>query len=734
MPDVQPTNNPVPSDHPADARDNFKRIDEFVNLQSPQTSPTRTGKTISTLFDIEARANDQIERVGFEIPVNYEAGLVLSRMSQTVLFMDDIYHAINVPFTTSGTFEVNNFELLRSATSSDLSKAQEQIIGGNSSIFPEDVGSNISNGTTIPSGATHVRAFGDLFSITPTASGVVSLLTNNGCTIGSTPVTFSSVINSALVLSPGTNSERSLSSRFSDLRNFKDFSSFADAASSGLPIRFTSGDYTLTEDTTFPAGQVLYFDSDAKIVVPDGITLTVNATVISGVNPFTVLGNIFVNSVSIAVPADFPTIQQAIDSVPEIQWQRFNVTIADGTYDEEVSVDNKWAGGATIGAVPGERTGLYIVGESKTGVRVKSWLVVSCGGAAFSPQIARQTIFGHGTKTNETASIEFYGCPAGAVLDVNLHSEEADSSKGVQSYDSVISVEGVDFGDELYTDLFTVKHGGKIYSNNNTRQGIGPSPTGRARRFVSNPFGGEIYFSDMSGLTSAAFDRVRKSGAMNGFTYDTAGRAFYGPAHLEGVVSAYHSYFTSESDFTKTESLVDSLVSIDPVRGLNLHCGSTPNAFAQALLRRLNVIGSQNILFQQQLLAAVNFPSMEGAFFEIGIGFGNGRTYIEITPTTVRGVFIDSTGTATSVNICNTSDIVGDNCTFDIFIERDNTTTSTQMANVRFRINTETFETYKEVKAISGSIVNSYEWYTKLQSIDGSERDLYIGELRLYRE
>ncbi len=53
MPEVQPTNNPVPSDHPADARDNFKRLDEVLNLQAPRTSPTRTGRTLNTIYGLE---------------------------------------------------------------------------------------------------------------------------------------------------------------------------------------------------------------------------------------------------------------------------------------------------------------------------------------------------------------------------------------------------------------------------------------------------------------------------------------------------------------------------------------------------------------------------------------------------------------------------------------------------------------------------------------------------------
>ncbi len=57
MPEVQPTNNPVPSDHPADARDNFKILDEFVNSRGVLTSPSRTGRQILTL----TRYNDLVQ-------------------------------------------------------------------------------------------------------------------------------------------------------------------------------------------------------------------------------------------------------------------------------------------------------------------------------------------------------------------------------------------------------------------------------------------------------------------------------------------------------------------------------------------------------------------------------------------------------------------------------------------------------------------------------------------------
>ncbi len=61
MPDVQPTNNPVPSDHPADARDNFKILDEFVNSRGILTSPSRTGRQILTLTRYNELAQPNID-------------------------------------------------------------------------------------------------------------------------------------------------------------------------------------------------------------------------------------------------------------------------------------------------------------------------------------------------------------------------------------------------------------------------------------------------------------------------------------------------------------------------------------------------------------------------------------------------------------------------------------------------------------------------------------------------
>ena len=101
MPEVQPTNNPVPSDHPADARDNLKRIDEVVNLQSNQTNPTRTGKVLNTLRGIESKY--------IASPINggvWAAGVTFTAYNQYMAFNGVTYKAsfsVELPYTTQGS-------------------------------------------------------------------------------------------------------------------------------------------------------------------------------------------------------------------------------------------------------------------------------------------------------------------------------------------------------------------------------------------------------------------------------------------------------------------------------------------------------------------------------------------------------------------------------------------------------------------------------------------------------
>ena len=563
------------------------------------------------------------------------------------------------------------------------------------------------------------------------------------------PGNISSVdLSNNYVTSSDSITPRKLSDRFSDIKNVKDYDITGNGldddtkAFESLPdgsYHMPDGDYvidgaTLPKTLRFIMSQGARFKAINNPSEINSVIDSINAPI-----DWKYVNNCKVNQYEITVGTgkDFEKIQDAIDFVPCNMWQRFVVRVDDGDYSgEHLNIDGKNARTTNIdldNSIPGEHSGLFVVGNTANPENVKlgSWLAVSCYGATFQPQLSGCDVTGIVSKTNEGASVEFYGCSNGAVLDVKLSASGAD--KGIMSYSSNVSVESVDFGDQIYNDLFVTKHGGHISSNSNTRQGSGKSPTGTAKRYISNPISGSIHFNDMSGLKSAGFDRVRQGGNMNGFTYNASEQTLYGPMQLNDSPSNYQTYFTNIDSFSHTENLVDSTTTIDAIKGLHLHCGSVPNAFSQAFIRRDNTLSTQNIIYRQQLKAAVSFPSMSGAFLELGIGFGNGRAYFEVGATQVRGIFVDFAGNATNVVICNTADIVNDKCVFDLSVERDNSTKSTQLANVRFKISTKTFETYKAINSVAGSIENTYDWYTKLQSVDGSERDAYIGELSLYR-
>ncbi len=107
MPEVQPTNNPVPSDHPADARDNFKRIDEVVNLQSEQSGPTRTGKRLETLYGLERKYLQAIQDAG-GAPLNggvWASGQTFTAYNQFMVYNGVAYKPLvstSLPYGPTG--------------------------------------------------------------------------------------------------------------------------------------------------------------------------------------------------------------------------------------------------------------------------------------------------------------------------------------------------------------------------------------------------------------------------------------------------------------------------------------------------------------------------------------------------------------------------------------------------------------------------------------------------------
>lgn len=84
-------------------------IDSIVN--GGGVIATRTGKSILTV-------NDALARIGYEMPVSFASGIVVTRASQTVVSSSLTYHAnpASIPFTTNGTFNSAQWLLISNVT------------------------------------------------------------------------------------------------------------------------------------------------------------------------------------------------------------------------------------------------------------------------------------------------------------------------------------------------------------------------------------------------------------------------------------------------------------------------------------------------------------------------------------------------------------------------------------------------------------------------------------------
>lgn len=67
-------------------------------------------------------ANAMLAALGYQVPVTYEAGLEMITPSQTVAYEGNTYAPVKgeLPFTTSGTFEVSKFRLIQGVSGADL--------------------------------------------------------------------------------------------------------------------------------------------------------------------------------------------------------------------------------------------------------------------------------------------------------------------------------------------------------------------------------------------------------------------------------------------------------------------------------------------------------------------------------------------------------------------------------------------------------------------------------------
>ena len=116
-----PTTNPVPSQDPSDLLFNAGKLDEVVS-GSNATYTDRLGVSRRTMAGVDAAADVVLSGLGYAPPVAYAAGITLTLTTQTVEYSGEVYapKVVNLPFTTSGTFETAKFRLIQGVASVDL--------------------------------------------------------------------------------------------------------------------------------------------------------------------------------------------------------------------------------------------------------------------------------------------------------------------------------------------------------------------------------------------------------------------------------------------------------------------------------------------------------------------------------------------------------------------------------------------------------------------------------------
>ncbi len=105
--------NPIPSTDVTDFLENVKDFDALCNGAGTYTD--RFGKSRLTVDEF-------FRRTGYEVPVAFASGIVVSRVTQTVTYSGVTYHALAtaIPFTTTGTFNAAQWEVISGVSRQEL--------------------------------------------------------------------------------------------------------------------------------------------------------------------------------------------------------------------------------------------------------------------------------------------------------------------------------------------------------------------------------------------------------------------------------------------------------------------------------------------------------------------------------------------------------------------------------------------------------------------------------------
>lgn len=180
---------------------------------------------------------------------------------------------------------------------------------------------------------------------------------------------------------------------------------------------------------------------------------------------------------TINVPADYPTIQEALDQVPIYLRHVYEIRVDDGSYEGFYTpgfVAERFRPGSTTQAQ------LKVTGNTTTPSNVTvpyfgggSCDIVSVQGFGVESDIPA---------TDEDTSIQFYNCNEAALNQIVMLADPdgTNPTYGVVAYNSHMNVNNVDMGASVRQHGYSVKHGGTIIEEPNGTTPSAGNVTGRA--------------------------------------------------------------------------------------------------------------------------------------------------------------------------------------------------------------------------------------------------------------
>ncbi|HGY4928472.1 TPA: hypothetical protein ACNVCI_001206 [Citrobacter braakii] len=417
--------------------------------------------------------------------------------------------------------------------------------------------------------------------------------------------------------------------RFYDLRAFveagdpaaPDYTqAFKRAIASGNGRVFVNVPVEFTEDITIPAkfrvdiGECGYLYTNTAKVRIEGFINTIggNDPYRGYIHPFGVdsstVPGIYTMPVTLMVPEDYPTIQEAIEAIPNNYWQFVTVSIADGVYDENIVIRNKRGCTPIFPPSPGQQAIIVIRSRSqdRTKVSINSAQVFGCGGTPYSPNLESLN-FTSRTHSDENASVEFYGCTSGAVNKCSFNGVGVD--KCIEAYNSIISTESCDFGNNINDKAMVVKHGGTIMSNSTRVTSPLPPMSGVLKSWVAVAIGGSIIGNDF-GMCIGKISQSRVDGVQAGIVTEVATKSINGVTSFFNLATTrHHTQFQDWDKFTNTITGSGSGLEYYPTGGVVVRAGNSGGTALLSYKRERRLVSDYEYLNYLGFAIAFSIPS-----------------------------------------------------------------------------------------------------------------------------